>query len=321
MRARLIAAALTVALSGNAAAQAAADPQCLSQPTLTRDACQQAVDLFKYMAPQLGIAIVGGNPTQGQGGSLGGFPHFTLGVRANLLMGSLPELQTPLPALAQRSNYPTNDQVLGLPAVDLSIGLFKGLPLAISNVGGVDLLLSAVYVPTIEQDEITVTPESNLKLGYGVRVGILQESLLMPGLGVSYMKRDLPVSDIQGLVSGYTLNVDDLDVKTTAWRVTASKSLLLLNISAGAGQDTYEATSVVSAVTPANGTAGPINVGLPEKLTRTNYFGELSLNLMLLKIVGSVGMVQGGEVLTYNTFDKAADASRMFGSVGVRLGF
>ena len=31
--------------------------------------------------------------------------------------------------------------------MDAAIGLFKGLPLGVTNVGGVDLLLSASYVP------------------------------------------------------------------------------------------------------------------------------------------------------------------------------
>ena len=37
----------------------------------TQDACQKAVDLFQYMAPQLGTVIAGGNATLGQGGTLG----------------------------------------------------------------------------------------------------------------------------------------------------------------------------------------------------------------------------------------------------------
>src|SRR5687768_283171 len=153
------AAALLTISTSTASAQstpAPADPQCLAAPLAARDACQQTVDLFKYMLPQLGTSIVGGNPTQAQGGTLGGLPHFTFGVRGNVIMGSVPDIQSQIPSttgIQQRANYPTNDQILGLPAVDLSIGLFKGLPLALSNVGGVDLLLSAAYIPTYKADE------------------------------------------------------------------------------------------------------------------------------------------------------------------------
>ena len=86
---------------------------------------------------------------------------------------------------------------------------------------------------------------------------------------------------------------------------------------AGVGQDTYKAsTSVTATQTPAS--VGPI--ALDSKITRTNYFGELSMNLMLIKIVGSIGMVSGGDIATYNTYDTPADKSRMYGSVGVRFG-
>ena len=33
---------------------------------VAQDACQQAYDLFQFMAPQLGVAVAGGNATLGQ---------------------------------------------------------------------------------------------------------------------------------------------------------------------------------------------------------------------------------------------------------------
>src|SRR5688572_4347344 len=224
----------SLGMVGSAEAQGAAvEPQCAAAAIQTRDACQQAVDLFKYMVPQLGISVTGGNFTLGQGGTLGGLPHFTIGVRGNLLAGHLPDIQTPtLGAPQQRTAYPVEKQFLGLPAVDASIGLFKGLPLALTNVGGIDLLLSAVYIPTVTGEEVSITPETNLKFGYGVRVGLLQESLLVPGVSASYMIRDLPKTDIVGTTAGATLSVDDFDMKTKAWRITASKSLVLFTLAA-----------------------------------------------------------------------------------------
>ncbi len=323
---------LSLGAMGSAQAQATVDPGCpagtgpLTPERYLQDACQQAIDLFKYMLPQLGIGITGGNTTLAQGGTLGGLPHFALGIRANALAGSLPVPQTPATTGAvQRPDYETKNQFLGLPAVDLAIGVFKGLPLAISNVGGIDLLLSAAYIPNIETDNVNVTPDTPLKIGYGARVGLLQESLLIPGLGVSFMKRDLPKTTIVGFTGNDSLSITDLDVKTTAWRVTASKSLVLFTIAAGVGQDTYDYSTTISATINELAPVGrqtmtPVLVA-PPKMTRTNYFADVSMNLLVLKLVGSIGMVSGGEVLTYNTFSTAADASRMYGSVGVRIGF
>src|SRR5256885_12490411 len=119
---------------------AAADPQCTAAPKQVRDACQRAIDMFQLMMPQLGISMAGGKATLGAGGTLGGLPHFALGLRANVVRGSLPDVQVPdTSGIQARTPYPTTDQIVGLPVVDLAVGLFKGIPLAVSNVGGVDL--------------------------------------------------------------------------------------------------------------------------------------------------------------------------------------
>src|ERR1700682_3633638 len=115
------------------------------QTRASQDACQKAIDLFQYMAPQLGIAITGGNATLGQAGSLGGLGHFSAGFRVNALQGNIPQVQNVTPSVtgATSSAYDTKTQILPMPTADLAIGVFKGLPLAITNVGGGDVLVSA----------------------------------------------------------------------------------------------------------------------------------------------------------------------------------
>lgn len=330
MRFRVLSAvALVAASAGSAVAQnAPAHSQCTG---VSANACQQAVDLFTYVAPILGTAVTGGNTTMGQGGALGtrlGFiPHVTVGVRGNVVLGGVPNFSQPTPLLpgatgpsaASTTKIETSKIPLGLPAVDAAIGVFKGIPLALSNVGGVDLLLSAAYVPTIEKDDITVTPETNIKIGYGLRVGLLQESLVVPGIGFSFMKRDMPKTDIVGNAGTASLTVEDFEMKTSAWRITASKSLLLFGLAVGAGKDTYETSTRISATLPPAGSTTPF--ALSQEVTRTNYFADLSMNLPFIKIVGTGGMVSGGDIPTYYNYDKDADASRIFGSVGIRFTF
>src|SRR5437868_14491291 len=87
----------------------------------TQDACQMAFDVFQFIAPQLGIAITGGNATLGQGGSLGGLGHFSVGLRANVLAADLPDVQSfarPNTNGRQAHQLPTQRQLVGLPAVD-----------------------------------------------------------------------------------------------------------------------------------------------------------------------------------------------------------
>lgn len=299
----------------------------------SRDICLRTKDVFQLLAPQLGVSMTGGNPVLGQGGTLGGLGHFTVEARAIVVMGDIPSLGNwpapsttpPVSQQLESKNFP-----IGLPAVDGAIGIFKGLPLGLTNVGGIDLLVSAAYVPEYKNADgtFTVTPQQNLKFGYGARVGLLQESLLVPGVSATWMKRDLPTTTMTGSstvgTSSMAFTLADAAIKTTAWRVVASKSLIMFGLAIGAGQDSYNQTASFSgsATTPLSGTTnfGPFT--LDNKMKRTNYFANASISLLLLKIVGEIGQVSGGEVTPtpFNTFSSgAADDTRLYGSVGLRF--
>lgn len=336
----LISFAVLVLAATSAGAQGVDTQQCPpgnvggafpDQTRATQDACQKAIDLFQYMAPQLGTAISGGNATLGQGGTLGGLGHFLIDVRVNAVQGSLPQIDQVTPSVqgAQSTQFETKDQLIPMPTADLALGIFKGIPLAITNVGGIDLLVSASYLPAFDGDGVSVkVPDGSLKVGYGVRLGILQESLLTPGISVTWLRRDLPTVGITADNGSDTLAVNDLSLKTKAWRVVASKSLLLFGLAVGAGQDQYESSAEVRAsvapqppFTTTRTIAAPTNP-ISQKMTRTNYFADLSINLLILKLTGEIGQVSGGTVNTFNTFSgKQAADSRIYGSVGARFGF
>lgn len=293
----------------------------------TQDACQMAVDVFQYIAPQLGIALAGGNATLGQGGALGGLGHFAVELRGNAIAGDLPQIQNfPQPSTNGRKSYvlPSKKQFVGLPTLDGAVGVFKGLPLGLTNVGGVDVLVSASYVPTVSGGSVQVKPGQNVQLGFGLRVGIIQESLLLPGVGVSYLRRDLPTTTVTGSSSGATINVQNAAVKTSAWRVTASKNLLLLSLAAGVGRDSYDESALAQGTvqTTPIGSQSSQQIKFSQTLKRTNYFLDASLNMVLAKIVAEIGQASGGSVNTYSSFSGgAADKSRLYGSLGVRIGF
>jgi hypothetical protein len=331
-KAMYVGAGLTLCLVASAGAQSAVTScppgtTALDPARQTQDACQMALDVFDLMAPQLGLALTGGNATLGQGGNLGGPGHFSIGVRGNLFSGDLPQVND-FPASSpsgrvQRtgtSALPSKRQIVGLPTADAALGIFRGVPLGLTNVGGIDLLLSATYVPNIGDagDDIQVRPDRNWQLGYGARIGLLQESLLVPGVSFTYLKRDFPTTSITGSGSGVGIDVMDAKVKTSAFRIVASKSLLLFGLAAGVGQDSYRESALVS------GTAGTFvssQVTFDQRMTRTNYFLDASLNLPVFKLIGEVGQVSGGTVDTYNEFQTGrADKSRTYGSVGFRIG-
>ena len=102
------------------------------------------------------------------------------------------------------------------------------------------------------------------------------------------------------------------------------QELFLLGAGAGFGQDAYDTNAditvtVAPRLATQGGTGGPIS--LSQSLTRTNIFGTVWLNAGVLKIVGEVGRVSGGDIVTYNQFDGVQPADpRTYYSVGLAFG-
>src|SRR5690242_19445946 len=114
---------MTVVASAAQAQGGTVDPQCSAAQANTRDAFQKAVDIFTYMAPQLGTAIAGGNTILGSGGTLGGLPHFTVGLRVTAVRGSAPEFTNTNAPSATATNpvssaYTTKESPIPFPALD-----------------------------------------------------------------------------------------------------------------------------------------------------------------------------------------------------------
>jgi hypothetical protein len=315
-----------LAITTVASAQASAD--CTSMIDVTaQDVCQKSEDLFRYMAPQLGVTIAGGNATLGQGGSLGGPGHFALGLRANAVAGSLPQVEgTSVKTSRTADTYQTEDQVLPFPAVDAAIGVFPGISVGMTRIGGVDALVNAYYASDYDGDGVRLgVSGSKLKLGFGARVGVLEETAVLPGVSVTWFRRDLPTLNLAAAAPSEvgagiedTIGVKDFSMKTTAWRAVVGKRIAVLGIAVGAGQDRYESDAMLRA---AHGSIAVDAVPFGFEMTRTNYFADLSLNLAAFRLVAEVGQVTGGEMPTFNQFDGTqADDSRLYGSVGLRIG-
>lgn len=331
------AAALTAAPLG--AQSGSLSRQCASAARPLQDACQKSTDIFDLMAPQLGTALAGGNAVIGQGGAHGRVGRFSVGLRATALEGSLPDLQNATVSTrgAQVTDYDVNEQYLGAPALDAAIAVFPGFGVGPVRVGAVDVLGTATYIPEYEGDGFSVlTPDGSLKIGYGARVGLLQETPLLPGVAVTVLRRDLPRVDLLGVVAASGSRLDDtlgvraLEVETTAWRVVAGKRLAFLGLAAGVGQDRYSSGARLGAVVNESVLGLPVSrfesqeIALSQTLTRTNYFGNVALNLPGLRIAGEIGRAQGGTVgASYNSFAGRrvrADDARLYFGAAVRIG-
>lgn len=302
------------------------------QRAAVQDACQKAIDIFQFLAPQLGVTLAGGNATIGVGGTIGGLGHVYVSGRANIVQSDIPEVDRVTPSVtgAQSSQYPTRTQIIGIPEADASIGLLRGFPVGLTNVGGLDLLVSATYLPSFSSGAVDVrVPNGSLSFGAGARLGLIQETLFIPGIAVTYLRRGLPTVDIAAHSGGDTLRVSGVNVTTDAVRLVVSKNLFVFGLAAGIGEDRYDSRAAASAyvapralggaiVSPPT-TAGPIS--LEQKLTRTTYFLDGSLNFPFVHLIGEIGHTTGNTIATYNTFESGpAGSGRTYGAVGVRLG-
>ena len=99
------------------------------------------------------LALAGGNATLGQGGTLGGLGHFSHRRCARNVVQRRPAAGRRLPDAAHHGRAAPaatrcrQDQIVGLPTADAAIGIFRAFRSALTNVGGIDLLVSATYVP------------------------------------------------------------------------------------------------------------------------------------------------------------------------------
>lgn len=310
-------AGLTLAAPSTAAAQqcgAGSDP-------LAEDACATGRDFLLYMAPQLGTSLVGGSHTLGIGTNLGGLFHFAIAVRANAVMGSRPVIDNLGAGAAVQKDFVTEDQYIGLPTVDFALGLTKGFNLGVTRIGGIDLIGGATYVPEVTEDDFSVrAPDGSLSIGYGARVGLLEQSALIPGVSFSWMKRDMPTLDLATTTDGNDqLQVTNLAINSTSWRIAAQKNLLLFQLGAGFGQDNYDFNADVAASVDGGTYNGNFNAS--QEMKRTTMYGSLGINLFLVKVVGEVGQVSGGSAPTFHNYDTPADDKRLYGTVGVRISF
>ena len=301
-----------------------------STESVTRDACIKGADILTFMTPQLGNGLAGGNTTPGQGGTLGGFPHFAIALRvtgapdANLpAFGSVNLRGT---GSTPAENINTEKKAFGLAAIDAAVGVFGGINLGVGTVGGIDALLSATYVPNVDGNNFTVKADNPLSIGYGARIGLFNGAGLLPSVGVSYVMRSLPKTTLKATAgSSGSVTLQDLDLKTTSWRITASQSLIFLGLNAGFGNDTYDASTGFSAVVTAGGPSGTMPLRTASaKMERSNWFVGATMNFIVLKLFAEYGSVSGGNLATFNSFGGSAtsvnDAKNYF-SAGVRLGF
>jgi hypothetical protein len=306
--------------------------QCTSQTTALRDACQKGTDIFEMIAPQVNGALTGGGPVLGSSRAVRGL---SIGIRVNAVDGRVPDLANVRLSSTGivRSAIPTKRVPVPGPAVDVAIGVFPGLNVGLQRLLAIDALVNVAYIPSRDIQDFSIkTTNGSLKIGYGARVGLLADRMLMPAVAVSYFRRSLPTasfsttftSSVSGVTTNDSLSLNQLSIRNDALRLSLSKKLGFIEIGGGVGQDTYRTSTQLHArVSPAIGSSVAGDFALSQRIKRNAAYGSLALNFFKLRLGAEAGSIFGGDSLsTYNSFtDGKLNEQHLFGSVGLRLSF
>jgi hypothetical protein len=331
MSARSLTAGALVAFVSSASLSAQSS-QCTGQSAAIRDACQKGTDIFAMMMPQVQSALAGGGPILGSARAVRGV---SLGLRVNAVDGVVPDLATVRLSATGivRSTIPTKRTPVPAPALDVGIGLFPGVSIGLQRILTVEALVNVAYIPSREFGDFRIKADNgSLKLGYGAKVGLIADRLLMPAVSVSYFRRQLPTttfstsftSAVAGVTTRDSITLGQTSVRNDAIRLAASKKLGFIEIGGGVGQDRYRTFASLSArVSSAIGASGSGEAILTQEIKRNAAYGSFALNILKLRIGAEAGATFGGDSLaTYNTFTNGKlNERRLFGSVGLRIGF
>ncbi len=301
-------------------AAAQGNPECSSYQAVPRayNSCNAAIDGTRAFHPLAGLLMTGGNPVLADFGSLGGLGHAHVTIRGNAARVILPSRNYN----GSTATVPPGDSVFApIPAVEAAIGLIGGKG---KNLG-VDLLGSATLLPTSVVDNLSVDPNARkigsvaLGLGYGVRVGVMDDSKLLPGLSFSFMRRELPRLTYGSLANGDDF-VYDVQVKTSSVRAELGKTFKVITIGAGLGYDWYRGDANIVFRNPVTTLPEP-QIAIPLSADRAVVYGDAGLNLGPVRLVGELGYQLGKDqrlTTTFTGFD--TKAGKVFFSGGLQLG-
>lgn len=321
MKKSLVSALFLGAVSASAQAQTLS-ANCASASAITQDACQKTIDLFETMAPQFGTSMSAGAGVLGQTEALGALGRFAIGVRVNGMRGALPQFADVAPSVtgAVSSTYGSQEQVMGFATVDGAFGIFQGFATPAVRLLALDALANASYIPSLELGSVSLsTVAKSVRFGYGARLGVIQEGRATPALSLVYLRRGTPGINLSVRPGDDELTASDIGFDVSSIRATLGKSFGPIGLLVGAGSDQMDGTATVSArVTHLGATveAAPFTVAQDRK--ETSLFGEASLRMGPLHLVGGVGRTSGSAIATYNTYDAASNGtSRNFATLSL----
>lgn len=195
-----------------------------------------------------------------------------------------------------------------------TVGLFDGFSIG-PTFGGL-LSLDAIGKAdlTLFPDSKGFTDHQSMGFGYGVQVGLLRESAILPGLAFSAARTHS--GDVDYVGGEMAVHLDN--VLTTSLRAVVGKEFVIGGVRAGAGWHRYESDGEILFL-------GPILTPPPPtpmdhfRTSRFLFFGGWSKTFRALQVSAEFGWARGFHGVTPNVeeFDPATGSH--FGSFSVRL--
>lgn len=277
--------------------------------------CGQTVAGMTSVQPAVGIGFSGGAHTLGTATTIGrrlGVPRVSATARVNAALVEAPDLLDGYrPRFDDEGRLrPMGTVTLPVFAVqgDVVLGVYNGVSMGpvVSGVGAVDLLGSLSFIPSADRIGLS---DAVINAGVGARLGLVRQGLVLPGVSVSGMYRTM-LGDIAFGELGSDPAAGDpaefsASLSTWSFRGGISKGVLVLDLAAGLGWDIYTSDVHVDfhlRCPPAQcgeemilGTED--GVGGRLRTTAWNAFGNVALNLALVRLVAEVGYQQPNVVV------------------------
>ena len=291
------------------------------------DACRKAQDLAYAVGIQLADESSTGNAIIGDVNAMGATGKAAVSVRVTGMPGDGARLEgVPVrtDGADNASTFSADRSTETAISIDGVVGAWHGAPLGKLRFGGVDVLGSVVLTPNTNRGNLTFAGRPAF-LGMGVRLGLIEESRLVPAVSLTSMIRvakrfsvDVPAlpTDSGGFVK---LKLERGDISSLEYRLATSKKFGPFGLSSGIGQNNYYITS--DYVVEGSGELGSGFELASFTIARTNMFVGATYTYDKLTLGAEFGRVTGGSTPEMRTRFGAhsATAPRNYLSVGIRV--
>jgi hypothetical protein len=289
------------------------------------DACMKAADVARYLARESGeLGAVSGGPFDHAGpgvksGRLG------LAVRAATARTATPRLDghTIRPWEFDTTSVPVEERRAKTVSVDGTVRAWPGWRVGRTRAGSVDL---GGGVMAIARNGVALDTEERLGFDVGARIGLLQETSVVPAVSLSVSRIYLPALSSSGFRltaqdgTGILASVTDIDPEVTVTRFSVAKHLGRFGLAAGTSRAKYNSSASVDV----RSSDGAVNetLSVTSRGSRRSLFLDGSLALGdRVTVEAELGRLSGGdgpEVVTRFSGRPIGDA-RQYVTVGLRF--